>query len=517
MLEEADCIVAHNIFDFDYPAIKKIFPLFNPKKMIDTMVLARLVYPDVKGLDFAMRRKGLLPDEFFKKGLAGTHKLEAYGYRFRERKGTFYETTDWQEWSPEMSDYCEQDVTVLIKLFEKVMSKNPSPEAMRIEMKTQEIICRQHYHGIRFNIKEAEKLYLKILNERETLRKELTTLFPPFYKAGLKFIPKRDCRKRGGEWVGYVAGAECQKIKLAEFNPASNQHIYKMLMKKYNWKPVDFTPTGEPKVTDEILESLEYPEAKPLARFLMLNKRCSQIAEGRQAWLKKVDEETSLIHGAINTMGAITRRMSHFNPNLAQVPAVYSPYGPECRGLFSPVKSGWVQVGIDADGLEACCQAHYLAPYDGGKFIRTILEGDKKKGTDLHSLNSKTLSLTRDDAKTWYYAWLYGAGNKKLGAIAKKSSTYGAKMKGMFLAANPAMKQLIEDVQNKAKEKGYLLSLDKHPIKVRSLHSALNTLFQSAGAIVMKKALGLFDDMLQNPNARMDAGEVKFRGRYVPG
>jgi DNA polymerase I-like protein with 3'-5' exonuclease and polymerase domains len=391
-----------------------------------------------------------------------------------------------------MSDYCEQDVQVLMALYERMVNRNPSPDAVQIEHNTQRIIVRQMQNGIRLDSKGAEALYLKILDERETLRKELTTLFPPFYKKdGTKlFTPKRDNKK-----MGYVAGAKCQKIKLTEFNPASQQHIFTMLKKKYDWKPSDFTPSGDPKISYEILDALEYPEAKPLSRFLMLNKRCGQIAEGKQAWLKQVGDD-GIIHGAVNTMGAVTRRMSHFYPNLAQVPAVYSPFGPECRGLFSPTHEGWVQVGIDADGLEACCQAHYLFPFDNGKFMKVMQEGDKKKGTDLHSLNAKILGLSRDDAKTWYYAWLYGAGNAKLGAIAGKSATYGGQMKKKFLAGNPELKELIDAVQDKARSNGILMSIDRHPIPVRALHSALNTLFQSAGAIVMKKALWIFDGYL---------------------
>jgi DNA polymerase I-like protein with 3'-5' exonuclease and polymerase domains len=281
-----------------------------------------------------------------------------------------------------------------------------------------------------------------------------------------------------------------------DFNPASQEHIAEMLIKKYGWEPEEYTKkTGKPMVNEVILGKLDYPEAEILTEFLTLNKRVGQIAEGKQAWLKSVTEEGK-IHGAVNTMGAVTRRMAHFKPNLAQVPAPYSPYGPECRGLFGP-RPGWKQVGIDADGLEMACLGHFMAPFDGGDFIKVFKEGDKSKGTDQHSINAGILSLSRDDAKTWFYAYLYGAGNGKLGAIAKKSVAYGGKMRRTFEKGLPALGTLVEKVKLKAKNHGHLLSLDKHPIPTRSLHSALNTLCQGAGAIIMKKALIIFDAALQ--------------------
>jgi DNA polymerase I-like protein with 3'-5' exonuclease and polymerase domains len=157
-----------------------------------------------------------------------------------------------------------------------------------------------------------------------------------------------------------------------------------------------------------------------------------------------------------------------------------------------------VQVGIDADGLEMACLGHFMSPFDEGEFVTVFKEGDKKKGTDQHTVNSRILDLSRDDAKTWFYAYLYGAGNGKLGAIAKKSAAYGGKMRRKFEKGLPALGELVEKVKLKAKSHGYLMSLDKHPIPTRSLHSALNTLCQGAGAIIMKLALIIFDRFIQD-------------------
>jgi DNA polymerase I-like protein with 3'-5' exonuclease and polymerase domains len=270
-----------------------------------------------------------------------------------------------------------------------------------------------------------------------------------------------------------------------------------MLIKKYGWQPVEYTKkTGEPKIDDEILAALEYPEAQQLSHFMMLNKRVSQIAEGNEGWLKHVTDE-GRIHGAVNTMGAVTRRMAHFKPNLGQVPAGYSPYGPECRELFGP-RYGWKQVGIDADGLEMACLGHFMQPFDNGAFITSFKEGNKKDGTDPHSRNAQSLDRDRDTAKTFFYAYIYGAGNGKLGAICGGGLGLGKAMRTKFEKGTPALGLLVDAVKSKARSHGYLMSLDKHPIPIRSLHSALNTLCQGAGAIIMKKALCILDSEIQN-------------------
>jgi DNA polymerase I-like protein with 3'-5' exonuclease and polymerase domains len=491
-LQEADAICGHSIIGFDVPAIKLLYPDFNPKgTLIDTKILSRLIWPNVKDLDFGAYQRGRLPKQFMTYRLAGTHKLEAWGFRLGILKGDFSKQTDWKEWSPAMSDYCEQDVAVTMRLHEKIISKKYSIPAYDIEAGVEIIIQRQEANGIHFDEGKAVKLYVKLLNKREAIRNDICNTFPPFYKEGKPFTPKKDNAR-----LHYTAGATCTKIELVDFNPASQDHIANMLIKKYGWEPEEYTrKTNKPMVNEDILGKLDYPEAKVLTEFLTLNKRVGQIAEGNQAWLKHVTEEGK-IHGAVNTMGAVTRRMAHFAPNLAQVPAPYSPYGPECRALFSP-RAGWVQVGIDADGLEMACLGHFMAPFDDGEFIRVFKEGDKKKGTDQHSLNAGILGLSRDDAKTWFYAYLYGAGNGKLGAIAKKNAAYGGKMRRAYEKALPALGELVEKVKLKAKNNGYLMSLDKHPIRTRSLHSALNTLCQGAGAIIMKKALIIFDAALQ--------------------
>ena len=482
LLEKADVIVGHNIINFDVPAIKKVFPDFKPPKVLDTLVWARLVYADIEDIDYKLSHKGKLP-----KKLIGSHSLEAYGYRLGVYKDEFGKTTDWKEWSPEMSAYCEQDVRVTKALYEKLLSKNVSEEALELEHEVAHIIKRQVDRGFWFDTEAAERLYADLIRKRDEMAKELTSLFPPWYEPRDKepFVPKKDNSKKG-----YKAGCPFTRIKLVTFNPNSRQHIYKCLMKKYNWKPTEFTENGQPKVSEEILNALPYPEAKKLAEYLMIQKRIGQLAEGDKAWLKLVCPDHK-IHGEVITNGAVTGRMTHNNPNVAQVPAVRAPYGHECRSLFRP-SPGYVLVGADASGLELRCLAHYMAKWDGGEYAKVILEGD------IHTVNQQAAGLpTRNHAKTFIYAFLYGAGDEKIGEIIGKGKAAGRKLRMQFLQKIPALANLQAAVEKAVKKRGYLIGLDGRHLKIRSSHAALNTLLQSAGALVMKKALVILDKSLQ--------------------
>ena len=528
-LAEADTIIGHNIIGFDIPAMRKLFPGWEPKgKIIDTYIWAACVWPNIKSHDFSFFRKGILPGS-----LIGKYNLESFGYRLGVLKGEFAKETDWKSWTPEMSDYCEQDVVVTLKLLDKLKLKETSWEQVELEMGFNHVIARQTHHGVYFDISKAVALYEELSAKREKLREQLTSEFPPFYKkSGRLFTPKRTQNKytKAGKpstnYVGYVEGCPCQKIELVEFNPGSAVHVARMLMQRFDWIPEEFTDADKapselmyqyerlgitaattPTVNDEIVEALPYPEIKPLAEFLMLNKRCSQISEGKKSWLKFYNEETHRVHGACYQFGAVTGRCAHFDPNLAQVPAGYSPYGDECRDCFT-TPDGYLLVGCDADGLEAVCKAHYIAKFDGGAFVKVILEGDKKSGTDIHSLNRDRLGLAaRNTAKTWYYAFMYGAGDKKLGLTALTDEAYkdfkgnpadlGKKLRDKLAKEFPGLGDLIEAVKSAAKERRWLKGLDGRRIPIRHIHAALNSLLQSAGAVVMKRALVIADTKIQ--------------------
>jgi len=243
----------------------------------------------------------------------------------------------------------------------------------------------------------------------------------------------------------------------------------------------------------------------------MVQKRIGQVAEGNEAWLRHVQKD-SRVRGRVNTNGAVTGRMTHSKPNMGQVPSGKSEYGHECRQCWT-VPPGKKLVGADADALELRDLAGYLAIYDEGAYIKTVLEGDKSQGTDMHSVNCRALGMDpkayvfgaetgRDVAKTWFYAFIYGAGPEKLGYTVLRTHGKQAREKGLelrkaFLKGLPAVGKLVSAVQDKAKTRGYLIGLDGRRLPVRSMHAAINTLLQSAGAVQMKKALCILDDDLQ--------------------
>lgn len=279
------------------------------------------------------------------------------------------------------------------------------------------------------------------------------------------------------------------KTKTIPFNPASRDQIAERLIKR-GWKPQAYEGK-RPAINEGVLKSIDTPEASLLLEYLLVSKRLGQLAEGQQAWLKL--EKGGRIHGSVLTNGTVSGRCSHRNPNVAQVPAVRAPYGSECRELFK-APEGKVLVGCDASGLELRALAGYLFPYDNGAYAKEILTGD------IHTANQKAAGLqTRDQAKTFIYAFLYGAGDAKIGEIVGGSSKEGKRLKASFMSKTPAIKRLTNAVAEAVSTRGTLRGLDGRPLPCRSAHSALNLLLQSAGAVIMKQALIEFIDMATKP------------------
>lgn len=484
-----------------------------------------------------------------------------YVAEFKARMGDAYvEGSEWWELSPEMLDYCDLDVEVTDALFSKIEAKEYSPLALEIEHATAWLMAQQERNGFPFDAPKAAVLYAKLAQRRGELERELKETFRFWFapdgpvrkpikrrKVWIETplgLDKRRIKKKGqpayfetGYYEYYEPDAHYTKIKVVEFNPASRDHIADRLTKLYGWEPEVFTDGGKPKVDDEVMAKLDYPTAPLITEYLMIAKRISQLAEGDQAWLKV--EQNGFIYGSVNPNGAVTGRATHAYPNVGQVPAVGAPYGYECRELFGveTIRHMWpeaVQVGADASGLELRCLAHFMARYDAGKYGEILLNGD------IHWANVQSMGLTDDDrdesnklhkvyrdgGKTFIYGFLYGAGDLKAGRIVfgllmsakalglpykhiadvffggKENPTEdelkaaGKKLKRTFLKKTPALRRLIEAVKEAAK-RGYLTGLDKRKLHVRSSHAALNTLLQSAGAIICKKWLLLLEEELQ--------------------
>jgi DNA polymerase I-like protein with 3'-5' exonuclease and polymerase domains len=505
-LSNADHLIAHNGIGFDYPFIRQLHPDIKLPPMTDTLIMSRLIYSDMRDLDFKMREHH--PSYALPKNMNGRHSLESWGYRLGNYKGDFGKDQDWKTYSPEMLEYCVQDCEVTLDLYEKLKAKEYSQQSMRLEHQFATIIHRQQQRGWAFDEKKSSEIYAELVGKRQVIKDSMAEMFegwwetmktPKNYKAGeyvevtkgeLQRVLKTKV-KTPAEYKALmksIVPGELKK-KHTPFNPGSRQHIYRVFAEKYKWKPKVFTKTGEPKIDDTVLQSLKYPEAKVLSEYFLLDKRIGQLAEGNQAWLRLV--RAGRIHGSVNTLGAVTGRCTHSHPNVAQTPANGVPYGKDFRGLFIASK-GMVLVGADASGLELRCLAHYMAHWDKGAYTKVLLEGD------VHSVNQEAAGLpTRDNAKTFIYGFLYGAGDAKIGEIVGSGRETGKFLKEKFLKTLPALKSLVSLVKQSAK-KGYIKGLDGRTLKIRSEHAALNTLLQSAGAIVMKYALVEADRLIQS-------------------
>ena len=489
-LAKAERIVGHNVIGFDLPALSKMYSFHPPLvKVLDTMVMAKCIVPDVRNDDFLRNN--------FDKSLVGSHSLKAWGLRLNKLTKLTYGEEDgaFDSYNEEMRKYCERDTIVTQILFDYLMMGNPSGEMLAIEHWFAFLMRLQEKKGFAFDIEKAEKLELKLASKRAELLDRLQKEFPSKTeemktpsgwevegytaptKAKLKLILKDAGLKQS---LANDAVKLAPKTKTILFNPGSRKQIAERFLDLGFDLPKE-TDATTPKVDEAVLRGIDHPFAEVLCDYLLVQKRLGQLAEGNQAWLKL--QKNGRIHGRVNTNGAVTGRCTHQNPNVAQVPACRAEYGEECRDLFK-AGDGYKLVGCDAAGLELRMLAHYLAFYDGGEYAKTVIEGD------IHTLNQQAAGLeTRDQAKTFIYAFLYGAGDAKIGEIVGGSAKEGQMLKRKFLSNLPALKRLQADVQQKVQRSNKLIGLDGRILPVRSPHAALNMLLQSAGAVCMKVAL----------------------------
>ena len=446
--------IGHNIIGFDAPVIKKVLgvDLFKIGKVTDTIILSRLFNP--------VREGG--------------HSLKAFGLKFGYKKFDF---NDFSKFSQEMLRYCIRDVKLLIQVYTLLNRQgiNFSKESIELEHEVAKIITQQVSNGFLLDQEKAHLLLARLQQRIAEVQTRVWETFTPL-KIETIFTPKVNNKARG-----YVKGVPFTKVKHQEFNLGSRQQIGERLI-NLGWKPKKFTDKGHVIVDEKVLSEIkDIPEAELIKEFLLLQKRLAMI----ESWIEAVRED-GRVHGKVITNGAITSRMSHSSPNMAQIPAVYSPYGKDCRELWV-VPSGYKLVGVDASGLELRILSHYM---NDKEYINEVINGD------IHSTNQTLAGLeTRDIAKTFIYAFIYGAGNKKLGTICGRSESYGRTIKDRFLKRLPSLAKLRTRVDNAVK-KGYLKGLDQRKLIIRQKHSALNTLIQGGGAIAMKKALVILSNYI---------------------
>ena len=419
--------IMHNGISFDAPVLNRLLGTnIKPHQIVDTLILSQLLNP--------MRDNG--------------HSLEAWGNRLAMPKG---DVDTFEVYTPDMLEYCKQDVNITHKLFEVLQKEGRgfSKSSVYLEHQVRLIIDQQEKNGFYLDMQKAMSLYNKLRDEANELEKWAVTNFDPTVvelKTKTKYIP---------------------------FNIGSRQQIAERLM-ELGWKPKQHTDKGNIIINEAVLDTIELPEAKKFSRFFLLQKRIAQI----KSWIEACDDTDGRVHGRVMTLKTITGRMSHHSPNMAQIPAVRSPYGKECRDCWT-VDNPYTHsiVGTDASGLELRCLAHLM---NDATFTDILLTGD------IHTHNMQMAGLTnRDQAKTFIYAFMYGAGASKIGQIVGAGAKEGQQLINKFLSSMPALKR-VRDSVTKAANKGMIKGIDGRLLHIRSPHSALNTLIQGAGAVVCK-------------------------------
>ena len=468
-LAEADKLIGHNIIGFDIPVIKKLhgIDLWNKDKVIDTLVLSRLLNP--------VREKG--------------HSLKVWGSKLGMAKDLPPE--DFHIYTKDTLKYCLKDVILNKLLFEylKKESAGFSKESIDLEHQVTYVLEEQRKHGFKIDIEYAINLLAELNCKIKKVQDEVHRTFKPKWVNIKEVTPK--LKQDGTLSKSGLTEYEFEEIQtsgnmkpfmrkeLVEFNLGSRKQIGEYLI-SFGWKPKKFTPTGQPIVDEGTLKNITHiKEAKLIADFLLYQKRIAQIS----SWLDSVADDDR-VHGSVLSTGAITGRMSHRNPNLAQVPSIHSPYGKDCRACWT-VNEGYKLVGVDASQLELRMLAHYMKDKE---YINEIINGD------IHTANQRAAGLeSRDQAKTFIYANIYGAGDAKLGSVVGGNRADGKKLREQFINNTPSFKSLKDQVQ-RASTRGYVKGLDGRRILIRHPHASLNTLLQGAGAILMKQALVILND-----------------------
>ena len=348
---------------------------------------------------------------------------------------------------------------------------------MKLEMRMAELMSQQEASGFRFDMEAATRVRSQLQQEFDDITTKILSTY--LYVPGKVFTPKRKDAKKG-----YHSGAPM--TKLLDFNPTSRQHIAWALQTFRGARFTKVTETGKPKVDEATISEVRdialstgqqqlHDECEMFIRLLTLQKWLGQLSEGTNSWFNSIEGDGCIHHSC--TLATQTGRNAHRGPNLGQV--VSAPWA---RELFIP-HPGHVMVGADLEGLELRCLGHYLSRFDEGAFAEVVLNGD------IHQQNADRVGCTRKEVKTITYAFIYGAGDVKLGhslspelSDAQKKHL-GGELRRKFLDAIPGLEPLIDAVKQRVRSSGRIIGLDRRPIFCKAEHASLNYLLRQKAAL----------------------------------
>ena len=474
-IANTDVFIGHNILGFDLPCLKKLWDIdIDYRKVKDTLVLSTLFYPERKG----------------------GHSLEQWGIRLNNEKGKH---TDWSKISSDMISYCMQDVRLTGQVYKHLLDTEKdsfSDGSIELEHMIKHVITQQERKGFYLDEKKTHILLSEIKSKSDEILLQVRQEVKPSVRLVREVIPryKKDgCLAATGlqsiDRPHETVGGPFSMISFEPFNLGSPKQIIAR-MERFGWKPVEFTEKGQAKITQKNLETVSSTapsSIRNLAKWKMLETRVKTM----EGWLDALSSD-GRVHGKVFPMGAVTGRMTHAEPNLANIVSSNKPYGTELRSCWTVENvDTHCLVGMDVKGLELRMLAHYM---QDDNFTSEVIDGDP------HTYNQNAAGLeTRAQAKTFIYALLYGAGAAKIGSIINGSSRQGKETQEKFLRNVPKLGKLIGAVQKKA-SRGYIRGIDGRKLWIRQARAALNTLLQGGGAIVCKQWSIILHDEIQKRN-----------------
>lgn len=511
-VQEADAsgaiLVGHNVLGYDHDVLVRLVDCgpFD-ERIVDTLVISRLLNYNIKG----------------------GHSLAAWGERFGVKKEG-QEISDWSTFTPRMLERCRSDTEINLKLYLKVKRFLDDPEwkpAIALEHFVARQCLRMQQTGVPFDTKAAQDLRNDLVRLLEPIDEIIARDFRPKAVPVKEVHPRvnrdgslnrQDFRWWGSDDLSAFDGGPFTRFEYQEFNPGSHRQVIERL-NEAGWKPTEKTDghiealknkniTPEKleefkrygwKITEKNLETL--PETAPegargLAKRIVLSSRLSDLDE----WLGLVGQDGRL-HPSFNGIGAWTQRLSHSKPNSANIPA-YKPsendtefqrmiqeINKRMRALFIAPK-GYRLIGTDADGIQMRIFAHVIKDQ---KLIDALINGSKTNATDIHSVHQRALGNppcgSRDEAKTFIYAFLLGAGVGRVAEIFNCLLTEAKTAISNFINFYPGLKVLKSHDIPKWAERGYFIGLDGRKVICDSKHLMLAGILQNGEKVIMALAM----------------------------
>ena len=484
-LNKATVLIGHNIIGYDNVVMHKLLNWTPPTsiKMIDTMIISQMNN---------FRREG-------------KHSLKNFGLILNDAKG---ESPDFLKYSPEMKTYAIQDVNLNHKVYKYVINEAQQlianrpkfQQALRTEHAIAELCSQQIKTKWKFNTPLARKHYEYLASEMKIIEDEINPTLKP-RKVLIDKDPKKAKYLQDGRFSSVSArmlsqflGTEIKQTDTDKWNPNDTFQRFNMIeadlgnmdqvrgmLLDNGWQPSQYTPKGEPKITEDTLSSIKGDIGQKVLKYYQLRSRHSVL----RGWIELAEANNDRVYVEAFNIGTPTYRQRH--SKIVNVPSSNSFFGKEMRELFI-ADTDKVMVGCDSSGNQIRALGHYL---NSKEINDHILNGD------IHQRTADVVGVPRQLAKSLLYATIFGAGFAKLGKMVNgiEDLEKGKEVKNKLYVAFPGLKELnnrlnkfFYTTQNKD-GMGFIPALDGRKIYAESSFKLLNYLLQAYEAITVKSAV----------------------------